>query len=146
MNGPNKLECYITLVLKDLPRTKKSSFFGPFLSYEENKVMRMWLGSIFKISQCFIFFVAYKQAQQARVSHSTRLFHCSHHKSLKFFPGFTLFVKVCLRDNQWYFIIKTCMYNNERLVCYCFSRTQIHVPLSLTFSVPKERPRSWYTW
>jgi hypothetical protein len=33
-NGPNKLECYITLGWKDLP-------VGPFINYKENEVLRI---------------------------------------------------------------------------------------------------------
>jgi hypothetical protein len=53
MYGPKKLECYITLGWKGLPRTK-------FIAY--------WAHS-----QHFIFFVTYVCAQEARVLHYTRL-------------------------------------------------------------------------
>jgi hypothetical protein len=36
VNGPNKLECYITLGWKGFPDTKPSSLSGSFISYEEN--------------------------------------------------------------------------------------------------------------
>ncbi len=37
MNGPIKLECYITLGCKVLPGDKHYSLLGPFVSYEENR-------------------------------------------------------------------------------------------------------------
>ncbi len=39
MNGPNKLEHYITFGLKGFPAKKRSSLFGVFVSSEENEVL-----------------------------------------------------------------------------------------------------------
>jgi hypothetical protein len=38
MNGPNKLECYITL---GFARAKHSSLLGQFVIYKENEVLRI---------------------------------------------------------------------------------------------------------
>ncbi len=46
MNGPNKLECYITIGLEGLLGASALAFFDPFVSYEENEVLliqlRIW--------------------------------------------------------------------------------------------------------
>jgi hypothetical protein len=39
MNGPNKLERYITLGWIGLPRTNTLSLQGSFISYKENDVL-----------------------------------------------------------------------------------------------------------
>ncbi len=45
-------------------RDKHSSLLGPFVSYEENKVLWPWLPA--QLSQHFIFFENYEWAQYAR--------------------------------------------------------------------------------
>ncbi len=42
MNGSNKLQRYITRIQKRLATDIHSSLLGPFVSYKENKVLRMW--------------------------------------------------------------------------------------------------------
>ncbi len=39
---PNKLECYITLDIRALPKDKHSSLLGPFKSYKDNE--GLWVG------------------------------------------------------------------------------------------------------
>jgi len=41
MNGPNKLECYITLGRKGLTGKKHSSILNLFVSYKDFKVLRI---------------------------------------------------------------------------------------------------------
>jgi len=51
MNGLDKLECFITLCLKGLLGYKRSSLWGPFVSCQENEVLRM---SGYNKLECFI--------------------------------------------------------------------------------------------
>jgi hypothetical protein len=53
VNGPNKLECYITLDWKGFPDTKRSSLLGSLISYEKINVVN-------KAPEHFIFFVTNK--------------------------------------------------------------------------------------
>ncbi len=57
--------------LKKLAKDKHSSILRPFMSYEENIVLWIWLDGLY--SQQFIFFITFKWAQKARVLHYTRL-------------------------------------------------------------------------
>jgi hypothetical protein len=57
--------------LERLARDKHSSLLGPFVSYEENEVLWIWLQVSY--SQHFIFLVTYHWTQQAIVLHYTRL-------------------------------------------------------------------------
>jgi hypothetical protein len=41
MNGPNKLNSYITLGLKGLPGTNTLAYRVPLESYEENKALKI---------------------------------------------------------------------------------------------------------
>jgi hypothetical protein len=65
--------------LERLACDKNSSLLGKFMSYKENEVLWMWILETY--SQHFIFFVAYKWAQQARVYNYTRLERLSSDKN-----------------------------------------------------------------
>ncbi len=54
-----------------LATDKHSSFLGPFVSYEENKLL--WINSLRSYSQQFIFFVTYKWAQKVSMLYYARL-------------------------------------------------------------------------
>jgi hypothetical protein len=68
MNGPNKLDHYITLGWKG---DKHSSLYGPFACYKENEMLLIQLHELY--SQHFFVFVTYEWAQQAIVLHNTRV-------------------------------------------------------------------------
>jgi hypothetical protein len=68
MNGPNKLDHYITLGWKG---DKHSSLNGPIACYKENEKLLIQLHELY--SQPFIFFITREWAQQARVLHNTRV-------------------------------------------------------------------------
>ncbi len=75
--------------LKKFARDKHSSLLRPFMSYEENIVLSIWLQGSY--SQQFIFFITFKWAQKARVLQYTmleRLFKEKHSSLLSPFMSY----------------------------------------------------------
>jgi hypothetical protein len=72
MNGPNKLECYITLDFIDLTGTNTLFYWA------QSQVMKKTVGCEYNpkgpYSQHFIFFITYEWAQKTRVLHYIRLY------------------------------------------------------------------------
>ncbi len=47
MNGPDKLECFITQDCKSHARTNHSNVLTPFVSYEENEVLQIFIVGLY---------------------------------------------------------------------------------------------------
>jgi hypothetical protein len=76
-----------------LVRDKQSSFWGPFVSYEENEALQVWSQETY--SQFIIFNVTYKWAQQARALNYKRPERLCRNKHSSFLGPF-----VCYEENE----------------------------------------------